>query len=126
MEIYSWEQFDEDAGKIANWAKDKNFTSVYGIPKGGLPLAVKLAHLLDVSLILNRDDITKDTLIVDDIVDTGGTVERLLSSLGHGFKVATIFCNEESVKPDFYTRKKSAWVRFPWETKKTSRYDRTV
>ena len=123
MESYSWKQFDEDAGKIANWAKDKNFKSVYGIPKGGLPLAVKLAHLLDVSLILNREDITKDTLIVDDIIDTGGTVERLLSSLGRGFRVATIFCNEESLKPDFYARKKTKWVRFPWETEETSRYD---
>ncbi|MBI2063966.1 MAG: hypothetical protein HYT65_03180 [Candidatus Yanofskybacteria bacterium] len=125
-EIYTWAQFDEDAEKIAQWAKDKNFKSIYGIPKGGLPLAVKLAHLLDVSLILNKDDMTRDTLIVDDIVDTGGTVERLLSSLGHGFRVASIFCNEESVKPDFYARKKTKWVRFPWETEKTSRYDGTV
>lgn len=126
MEIYSWEQFDEDAEKIAELAKDKNFKSVYGIPKGGLPLEVKLAHLLDVSLILNRDDITKDTLIVDDIVDTGRTIERLLASLGHGFLAATIFCNEKSVKPDFYARKKTKWVRFPWETERTSRYDGTV
>lgn len=119
-EVYSWNQFDEDAEKIAEWANGQNFKTIYGIPKGGLPLAVKLAHLLDVSLILNKDDITKNTLIVDDIINTGGTVGRLLSSLGRGFRVATLFCNEKSVKPDFYARKKTKWVRFPWETEKTS------
>src|SRR3989344_7897366 len=126
MEIYSWSQFDEDAEKIADWAKAQNFKSIYGLPKGGLPLAVKLAHLLDVPLMLNREDLTKDTLIVDDIVDSGETIERLLSSLGHGFRVATIYCNEDSKKPDFYVRKKTDWIIFPWETKKTSRYDGTV
>ncbi|MBI2063206.1 MAG: phosphoribosyltransferase [Candidatus Yanofskybacteria bacterium] len=126
MEPYSWEQFDEDAEKIANWAQNKNFKSVYGIPRGGLILAVKFSHLLDIPLIRNENDITKDTLIVDDIVDTGGTVERLLASLGPGYRIATIFCNEEAKKPDFYIRKKTEWILFPWETKETSRYDGTI
>lgn len=123
-EIYTWQQFDEDIEKIANWAKDKKFKSVYGIPTGGLTPAVKLHNLLEVPLVRHEGDITKDTLIIDDIVTTGKTIKRLLNIIGSGFRVATLCCNVDADRPDFFVRPTTKWVRFPWETEKTSRYDR--
>ncbi len=126
-EKYLWTQFDEDSEEIAQWAKGKNFKSVYGIPRGGLVLAVKLSHLLDIPLILVKDDITRDTLVVDDIIDAGGTIKRFLASHGDKFQIASIFFNEQSeYKPHFFVRRKKHWVIFPWETKETSRYDQTT
>ncbi len=125
-ENYTWPEFDEDAKKIAAWAREKGFKNTYGIPRGGLVLAVVISHLLDVPVLLSREDITRDTLIVDDIVDGGKTVQGLILSLGGTFSVASIYFNESSpVKPDFFVRKKEKWVKFPWETMETSRYDNT-
>ena len=76
-ERYSWKQFEDDCETLAVWARGKKFKSIFGIPRGGLVLAVKLSHLLDIPLVLNREDITGHTLIVDDIADSGGTLERL-------------------------------------------------
>lgn len=125
-EIYTWQQFDEDVEKIAEWAKDKNFKSVFGIPTGGLIPAVKLRNLLEIPLVLHAGDITKDTLIVDDIVTTGKTIQRLLNITGSGFRIATLCCNIDANKPDFYVRQTTKWIIFPWETEKTSGYDGTA
>lgn len=124
---YSWAQFEEDCAKIAAWAKERKFNSVYGIPRGGLVLAVKLSHLLDIPLVLNRDDITGHTLIVDDIADSGGTIERLRALFGSHPAIATIYKGENSkVAPDFFLRAKKDWIVFPWETEETSKYDGTI
>jgi len=48
---FSWEEFDAAADMIADEIKSKGllkkFTHIYGIPRGGLPLAVALSHRLD-------------------------------------------------------------------------------
>lgn len=126
-ERYSWAQFEEDCGKISAWAEKKKFNSVYGIPRGGLVLAIKISHLLNVPLVLNREDITGRTLIVDDIVDSGGTIERFKALFGDHCTIATIYQGENSrVTPDFFLRVKRAWIVFPWETDTTSKYDGTI
>jgi hypoxanthine phosphoribosyltransferase len=123
-EEYSWAQFERDCRRIANWAGRKNFKSVYGIPRGGLVVGVKLSHLLDIPLVLNKEDITPKTLIVDDVVDSGKTAARLAAFLGGKFFVGSIFWNKNSkFKPNFFVHLKKRWVVFPWETTKTSRYD---
>lgn len=124
---YSWQQFDEDCNMIAEWAKDKKFKTIYGIPRGGLIIAVKLSHLLDIPMVLNKDDITRQTLIVDDIVDTGTTVERFYLSTGINAPVASLFVGKDAaVQPNKYIHLKADWIVFPWETEETSAYDDTL
>jgi hypoxanthine phosphoribosyltransferase len=126
-EQYTWEEFEHDCVKIAAWAKTKHVKNVYGIPRGGLVIAVKLSHLLDLPVVLNRDDISPDTLIVDDIVDGGGTIERLLALTGRHSHIASIFYNKSATHaPHFFVREKSGWVVFPWETERSSKYDGTL
>lgn len=127
MEKYTWEEFEKDCEKIATWAKKLNIKNIYGIPRGGLVIAVKLSHLLDVPIVLNRDDISPDTLIVDDIVDGGHTIERVLAITGRRGHVASIFFNTTATRtPHFFVREKTSWVVFPWETEQTSKYDQTI
>ena len=125
--MYTWKEFDRDILKIAAWARRNwKFTAVYGVPRGGLVLAVKLSHLLGIPLLLSRDDITRDTLVVDDIIDQGKTIGRLIAMLGDGFHVASLFYNPKAkYAPDFFVNPKTGWMVFPWETRDSSKYDKT-
>lgn len=126
QDFYSWEEFDADCDKIAQWAKDKKFNNIYGIPRGGLTIAVKLSHLLEIPVILSRGDISVVTLVVDDIVDEGKTTSQLLGSLHCKVMIASLYVGPNpTVKPDFFLHEKTGWVVFPWETRTSSRYDGT-
>jgi len=53
MEKYfSWCEFDKSVEYIANKCKFLEFSGIYGIPRGGLCLAVALSHKLKIKLIL--------------------------------------------------------------------------
>ena len=95
---YTWKDFERDCVKITEWAEDKGFKNIYGIPRGELPLAVKLSHLLELPQILSKEDITRDTLIVDDIIDTWATLDRLLAQVGSKIKVASLYILVQSQK----------------------------
>ena len=120
-EKYTWQQFDEDCITITEFAKKQGVTwkNIYGIPRGGLALAVKLSFLLKIDLITNQDEITKDTLIVDDISDSGETIGKLLASpqIKTCPDVITLFIHQNSTfKPVFWVReKRERWIDFPWE-----------
>jgi uncharacterized protein len=63
----------------------------------------------------------KKILIVDDIFDTGKTIQSLLYFLGHkkDVKIATLYykekCNTTHIVPDFYIEKTNKWIVFPHE-----------
>jgi uncharacterized protein len=126
-EYYTWEEFDVDCRKIAEWAETKNCKNIYGIPRGGLVVAVKLSHLLDTPIVLTQEEISEETLIIDDIVDTGETVKRLLGDDRKNHYIASLYFEQNAIiKPNFFVREKTAWIVFPWETDETSKYDNTV
>lgn len=126
QDFYTWEEFDVDCEKIAQWAKDKQFKNVFGIPRGGLIVAVKLSHLMEIPVILSGKDISAATLVVDDIVDEGNTLSRLLDSLHCKVMTASLYLGPSpSIKPDLFLHKKTNWIVFPWETNASSRYDET-
>ncbi len=114
-QYYSWDEFHADVEKIIDIARVKwqknQFDGIYGIPRGGLILAVCLSHALKLPL-LNTP--TGHTLIVDDIADTGKT---LLNYKKNGNRVITLFKHPESgVNPDIWIRSKhNYWIDFPWE-----------
>ena len=91
----------------------KNFSGVFGIPRGGLSLAQRLSHNLPLSY-HHFPPSDKNVLIVDDIADTG----KALSLFPQNPKL-TIFYQEKSViVPDFWFHKKNGpeeWIIFPWE-----------
>ena len=113
-----WEDFgiaiDELVEEI-NSSVYPMYDGVYGFPRGGLPVAVALSHKLRIPFINNIDDVTDDTLIVDDINDTGKTLKNI--SIFND--IATIYSAPWSiVNPTFFVRYKvlkDSWIIFPWE-----------
>jgi hypoxanthine phosphoribosyltransferase len=114
----SWQEFDRVANNLAVQIKKSRikFSAICGIPRGGLILAVRLSHLLKIPLTEMKGLSFKDktVLIVDDVADTGETIELFASC---GFITATLFWNpKSSVKPKFWAKRKSKeWILFPWE-----------
>lgn len=99
--------------KLKNDTKMKHIRNVYGIPRGGLPIAVHLSHFLDLNFLTNPfEKMHEETLIVDDIADTGLTLKKY----GSLYLTATLFYKPKSeVKPDFYIHETTYWIVFPWE-----------
>jgi uncharacterized protein len=87
------------------------FDGIYGIPRGGLPLAVILSYRLNIPVLLYP---TKDTLVVDDISDNGLTLQRMKNK-----KIATLYSTSWTVtNPDWFIKEKKSkedWLVFPWE-----------
>lgn len=110
---YTWNQFDKDTKKIATILKRRGraFDGVYGPPRGGLPLAVALSHALNIPMLAAPH--SKNTLIVDDIADTGETLKKYAKKN----LIATIFYHpQSSFVPTIWLRKKGpGWILFPWE-----------
>ncbi|MBI2640395.1 MAG: phosphoribosyltransferase [Candidatus Sungbacteria bacterium] len=122
--FYTWQELDKDIEKISKWAKDKNFKSIYGIPRGGLVVAVALSHRLNLPLKLHTEEIDSLTLVVDDISDSGKTLLDFEKNMNMKPAVATLFYHKDTKRmPDFFLREKKDWVVFPWEIEESSKYD---
>jgi len=119
-QMFSWEEFDKACEVLAENIKSKinitPSTRIYGIPRGGLIMAVKLSHLLNIRLTLDPYDAD---LIVDEIYDTGKTIKRL-KLLPNGDKkvYAVIHTKNKRAKIDFWVHYTKRWVVYPWEVKK--------
>ena len=119
-DFVSWELIDECVTDIAFHLKDtgKDFKGVYGIPRGGVILAVLLSHKLDLPYIENPYDYQLDDFIViDDIADTGETLKFYEETFEKSY-IVTIHEHEQSiVKPDYSVIDKGdKWIVYPWET----------
>ncbi len=116
-EFVSWNVIDEAVTDIAFHLKqtNKDFKGVYGIPRGGLILAVMLSHKLDLPLIMSKEELDENSIIIDDIADTGKT---LLDFVEYESYVVTIHEHEQSlIKPDYSVLDKGdKWIVYPWET----------
>ena len=111
---FTWNEFDKSVDHIANQCKLWELSGIYGVPRGGLCLAVALSHKLNIQLI---EKPLKNSLIVDDIFETGITLSNYRDIEGVNFfvlvsKKKPIWWNAVSI-----TFKKE-WIVFPWENKK--------
>ena len=110
---FTWSDFDRGVDLIANKCKSLKFSGVYGIPRGGLCLAVALSHKLNIELI---SEPIKNSIIVDDIYETGKTLNPLKNIEGVMFFVLI-----SKKKPTWwntvYLADKKDWIVFPWENK---------
>ena len=109
----SWDQVEEAADVIAIKIHNdlhNNYDNIYAIPRGGLVLGVMLSHRLSIPMVSKP---TKNSLIVDDIADTGETLQAYPK---HGHAVV-VWKDSSKVQPLYFgsfTRTKN-WIKFPWE-----------
>jgi len=149
--VPSWQRIYDLSVELAEKirASGARFDLVLSPARGGLVLGRIFSDLLDiedilvvdvkyytgvekrekaprVGEILGRDVEGKSILIVDDVVDTGGSllalVEKLKKLNPMDIKVAAIYVKPWKVAPiDFYMEETDAWIIFPWEAKETLR-----
>lgn len=113
-EYYSQNQFERDMQSVALQFAHARFENIFGMPRGGLTPAVKLSHLLEIPLVTDMAKISKKTLMVDDIADTGKTLARYAQ---FHYSVFTIFYHRQSIFVPWYwlREKKEKYIIFPWE-----------
>jgi hypoxanthine phosphoribosyltransferase len=123
---YNWKEFNQAVEFLSKkLSKNKQLRNIYAIPRGGLPLGVSLSHRLNLPIIMNETEISPQTLVVDDIFDTGKTITNLASRRSFS-NCAFWFKNIQTELPKnlkiFYykTKKPNEWIVFPWETLKTT------
>lgn len=118
-----------------------DYQGVVSINRGGLPLGVRLSHRLQVphgvvSATLYDDDsmapeealdwhgsllgdVGDHVLLVDDIVDTGTTMEAadaMLAEEGRTVETAALHVKPgRSFNPNYYVAETPNWVVYPWE-----------
>ncbi len=120
IRIFTWSEFDKSVVRIANKCRFKKFSGIYGVPRGGLCLAVALSHKLNIKLI---SEPIKNSLIVDDVYETGLTLTTFKDIEG-----AMFFVLFSKIRPTWwntvFVSKKSQWIVFPWENTLNSKSDR--
>ena len=112
IKYFSWQEFDNSVELIACKTKNIKFSGIFGIPRGGLCLAVALSHRLNLKIFQEPKE---NTLIVDDIYESGLTLNKY-----KGLSGSKYFVLFSKVQPIWWeaTRliDKKAWVVFPWES----------
>lgn len=77
---YSWRKFEKDCCALETWVRWSLFDSIYGIPKGGLIVAARLAYMRNLPIV-SYEEISSKTLIVDDVWGTGRTMTEFLQKV---------------------------------------------
>ena len=139
---YSYDEFVGDVKALIQKAKSYNPDTLLAVARGGLTLGHFMAQgmdtrrlytlnsihydkerkldTLEVFNIPNLDD-AKRVLIVDDIVDSGETMQGVLKALKNlypniEFKLATLFYKPSAIlEADFTIREAHEWIDFFWE-----------
>ena len=78
---------------------------------------------INLIMLPHLEDITnfKSMLVIDDLVDTGRSIEYLIDLLKKNtknptIKIATLFYKPHSrIQPDYYIEETKDWIVFPWE-----------
>ena len=83
--------------------------SITGIERGGLIPAVMISHKLSIPYVTK---INKDTLVIDDICDTGETLKNIVA----GYTATLHYKKTAAFTPDFYAKEVGTeWIVYPWE-----------
>lgn len=123
MRVLSWADFDAAverlAAAIAVGPSGAGFRGVYGVPRGGLVLAVALSHRLRLPLLTAAQP---GALVVDDVFETGRTLAPFQAL--EGCRVAVWI---SKVEPRWWQAAEVTsapdWLLFPWEDRAKAEAD---
>lgn len=140
MLYYSYDDFKVDIKNIVDNI-DFEPDAIVAISRGGLTIAHFLGIAFDLREVYTINAVSysnnvqhgieitnipqlsnvKNVLIVDEIVDTGISMQKVVNILKEinesiNFKTASIFYkNTSCFKPNYYVRETDSWVEFFWE-----------
>ncbi|MEA3373358.1 MAG: phosphoribosyltransferase family protein [Campylobacterota bacterium] len=139
---YAYEAFEKDTKCLIEQVKPYQPDLIVAIARGGMMLGQVMGYGLGVRNVqtihvesydgdCQRDSVSvygscdlsnaKRVLIVDDIVDSGETLQAVLETLQRSspdvqIKTAALFYKSTaSVSPDFKVREATEWIGFFWE-----------
>lgn len=143
-----WQNIAKSINKIADNIKESGFKpdAIISIGRGGMIPARLLSDILEVKNVsmisaklytgigarnskptigaINTNIQDKNVLIVDDIVDTGITIDAVIDSVNKYrpsiIRIATLVVKDHVKRlPSYYdqTVKEEEWIVFPWELK---------
>ena len=142
MKNYSFNEFIEDINFLSKKISSFSPDCIVAIARGGLTIGHFLAEKMDIREIYTINAISyekdkklkeikifnipdlknkKKVLLVDDISDSGDTLEKIINKLKKIYpsleiKTATIFYKKTSkVIPDFKVKEAKEWINFFWE-----------
>lgn len=123
--ILTWTDFDQAVDILAEGiSATPGIECVYGMPRGGLPLAVALSHATGLPLVLAVQADPFPGVIVDDIIETGATLERHIGRAAHICTWVAKGWLGSGV--NFIGRAHpNQWVIFPWEKRQAWQNDAT-
>jgi len=151
FEAPSWDEIYELLLSLAMRIRETGYVPevIVGVSRGGWPPARVMSDLLEnqnlanMKVVFYKDigvrnrapvitqpvtsEVTgKRVLVVDDVADSGLSLREVSKHLkrkgARDIKVCTIYLKPKSVfTPDFYARKTTKWVIFPWERLETLR-----
>lgn len=107
------ERFRRDVAALATEVSNRGYkySSVYGIPRGGTYIAVALSMLLEIPLV-DKEGITSTTLICDDLIDSGATIEPFIEK----YDTAVLYLKPYSPAYTTYgVNVVNGWVEFFYE-----------
>jgi len=141
-QYYSYPSFKKDLNTLLRQLVSFKADAIVGIARGGLCMAHCMAEGLDIREVqtirtelydksCKRSEITifdncafsnvKKVLVVDDIADSGETLENVMQYLEKKypeieFKSATLFYKKSSIyEPHFWVNEAKNWIEFFWE-----------
>ncbi len=139
---YSYDLFVEDTQKLVDSCRDYNPDVLLAIARGGLTLSHLMAQAMDMRNLYSLNSIhyeaeqkldtfnifnipdmskAKKVLVIDDIVDSGETMQEIFKILNEKFpntefKLATLFYKKTAIlQPDYTVREATQWIDFFWE-----------
>ena len=102
---------------------DKKYQNILGLQRGGLIPAVMVSHILGIPMV--KGNITPDTLIIDDICDSGETLKQIVDKYQTLYKepfnldsaVLHYKPHTSCFEPTLWSKRwsNSNWINYPWE-----------
>jgi GTP cyclohydrolase I len=89
-------------------SKKEKYSSLYPIMKNGLPVAERLSTILNLPIVY---EIEKQSLIIDDLIDSGKTLSNFINN----DKAVLFVKNNNEDKINYYVERYNGWIIFPWE-----------
>ena len=120
-----WENLTLLVENLAHKIESSNIVihDIFGLPRGGLIPAVMLSHRLNIPI--SKGTISPNTLIVDDICDSGETFKNIFNryqteySFSFYLKTACLHYKPHTsiFTPSFYASEwvSNDWIIYPWE-----------
>lgn len=133
--IITWDDYQAMVERMASHFRPRQITNIVGLSRGGLTLGVSLSHQLNVPftplvwqtrdhrkyqdvmtlLKIESEVDIRSTLFVDDICDSGKTIDQI-NRVVDNIRWATLI-NKIPGKVDYAAMEVESdeWIVFPWE-----------